>query len=142
MFSDRRARSLKPKSKRYEVWGSSNYGLGNLGIRVFPTGKKTWIYMYRWQGKAKRLSLGAFPAVSVAEAHRRYAELLKLMEMGENPSGRLFDGKVVEKKFFKFSDLCHEYMEKWARLKKKSWRWYEKIIEREFCITMLESPRY
>jgi hypothetical protein len=41
-----------------------------LAIRVSRTGLKTWCFFYTWEGKRVRMSLGGYPAVTVAEAHR------------------------------------------------------------------------
>ena len=63
-LTDRQIKNLKPKKDRYEVWEGNGFG-----IRVFPTGKKSWVYMYRVEGKVKRITFGSYPKMSVAEAH-------------------------------------------------------------------------
>jgi integrase len=45
-----------------------------LAIRVSKTGLKTWCFFFSWNGKRVRMSLGNYPAVSVAEAHTRAIE--------------------------------------------------------------------
>jgi len=51
-----------------------------LAVRVSRTGLKTWCFFYTWQGKRVRLSLGQYPAVSVAEAHTRAIEARSYLE--------------------------------------------------------------
>ena len=84
-FSDRTLKSLKPRDARYSVWEDGVHGLGNLGVRVTPTGRRSWIFMYRWGGKARMLTLGKYPAMSVAEAHKVSAEHQARLDAGEDP---------------------------------------------------------
>ena len=58
-LTDRSVKALKPKAERYEVWEDGRTG---LGVRISPAGRKSWIYMYRFSGKARRMGLGTYPA--------------------------------------------------------------------------------
>ena len=49
-FTDRSINALKPEAERYTVWEDGRTG---LGVRISPRGRKSWIYMYRFQGKAR-----------------------------------------------------------------------------------------
>jgi hypothetical protein len=51
-----------------------------LAVRVSKTGLKTWCFFYTWQGKRVRMSLGNYPAVTVAEAHTRTIEARSYLE--------------------------------------------------------------
>jgi|SRR5665811_1329230 integrase len=51
-----------------------------LAIRVSRTGLKTWCFFYTWEGKRVRMSLGGYPAVTVAEAHTRAIEARSYLE--------------------------------------------------------------
>lgn len=44
---------------------------GGLYLEVVPTGGKLWRLKYRIDGREKRLALGSYPAVSLAEARER-----------------------------------------------------------------------
>ncbi len=54
-FTDRSVSALRPRSERYEVWED---GRTAFGVRVAPSGRKSWIYMYRFNGRARRMTLG------------------------------------------------------------------------------------
>ena len=54
-FTNRAIDALKPKSERFEVWADGHRG---FGLRVSPAGRKTFIYMYRFDGTARRMTLG------------------------------------------------------------------------------------
>jgi len=56
-----------------------------LVVRVRPSGSKTFYYIYRFDGKQKRLTLGTWPAVSLAEAREKHLEALLKLKRGEDP---------------------------------------------------------
>lgn len=74
-------KSAKPKDKPYNL--ADGYG---LVLQVQPTGAKWWRYRYRYLGKAKMLSLGIYPAVSLKEAREKRTEAAKLLAQGIDPS--------------------------------------------------------
>jgi hypothetical protein len=57
-FTDRSISALKPKAQRYEKWEDGRTG---FGVRVSTRGRKSWLYMYRFGGKARRMTLGTYP---------------------------------------------------------------------------------
>src|SRR3546814_14652740 len=56
-----------------------------LYIEVHPSGSKLWRYKYRYMGKQKRLALGRYPDVGLAEALTRRAEARKKLEAATDP---------------------------------------------------------
>jgi len=55
---------------------------------VSPSGGKWWRLKYRFGGKEKRLSLGVFPDVTLADARERRDEARKLLAEGVDPSAQ------------------------------------------------------
>ena len=53
-FTDRGIQAIKPGRKRFELWEDGRTG---LGLRVSPAGRKSWLYMYRFGGKPRRMRL-------------------------------------------------------------------------------------
>lgn len=47
---------------------------GGLWLQVSEAGGKSWLFVFRWDGKRPELGLGAYPAVSLADARRRAEE--------------------------------------------------------------------
>lgn len=69
-----------------------------LALRVTPTGAKSWALLYRRKGDAKkrRLTLGEFPALGLADA-RAMAEAKKVMiRAGTDPAGLVSDYKIAD----------------------------------------------
>ncbi|GKV87740.1 integrase [Pectobacterium carotovorum subsp. carotovorum] len=60
-------------------------GLG-LSLLIEPTGSKSWRFRYRFGGKPKMISFGAYPLVSLAEARKKRDEARKQVLDGINPS--------------------------------------------------------
>lgn len=56
-----------------------------LYLEVHPNGSKLWRYKYRHAGKQKRLALGRYPDVGLAEVRRRRDEARRQLESGIDP---------------------------------------------------------
>ena len=65
-LTETQIRALKPREKLYRV--ADGHG---LTLEVTPNGSKLWRYKYRYMGKQKRLALGRYPDVGLAEARKR-----------------------------------------------------------------------
>lgn len=66
-----------------------------LYVEVFPNGSKLWRFKYRIAGKEKRLALGAWPEVSLAEARQLRDEARKSVREGRDPSHDRKMGKIA-----------------------------------------------
>lgn len=80
-LSDVKIRNLKPKEKQYKV---SDFE--GLYILVKPTGSKLWQMKYRYFGKERLLSFGAYPAVSLAQARKLKEDARSLLAQDIDPS--------------------------------------------------------
>ena len=56
-----------------------------LYLNVSPTGKKSWLYFYRFAGKRREASLGAYPLNSIAKARRVAADFAEQIAAGVDP---------------------------------------------------------
>lgn len=81
MLTDLKLRKLRPAAKLFRVADA-----GGLCIEVAPTGSKLWRYRYRFAGKAKMISLGAWPEVSLAEVRIQHATARAVLRDGRDPS--------------------------------------------------------
>lgn len=63
-------KSLNPKERLYRMTDG-----GGLTLEISPSGSKLWRLRYRHQGKGQMISLGKYPAVSLAEARKKRDEL-------------------------------------------------------------------
>ena len=83
MLTDKVITQAKPKEKLYRL--SDNIGNG-LSLEVSPEGGKRWRFRYRFNGKAKMISLGTYPLVALKEARDRATEARKEVEKGNDPA--------------------------------------------------------
>lgn len=63
-----------PGLKRLDVWDAL---LPGFGLRVSPTGRKVWFVMVRPNGHPTRVTLGTYPAISLADARSAGAEAIR-----------------------------------------------------------------
>jgi hypothetical protein len=133
-FTDAALRGLKPRSQRYEIVEG---GATGLAVRVSIRGIKTFQYLYRFGGKARRLTLciygeGAMvgesaadhdmrglPYLTLADARVRLAEARKLRDGGVDPASVAVQQHRNERKAQTVGELIDAYIEKWAKLHKK-----------------------
>ena len=125
-LTDRQIKNLKSKSQRYEVWEGNGFG-----IRVSTTGKKSWIYMYRFQGRTRRVTFGNYPKLSVAEAHAAYGKTLASLEKGIDPGSSIVISNQENRLFPTVEGLALEYIKKWAKPRKRSWKKDEQMLKKD-----------
>lgn len=129
-FTDRVIKSIKPKDKRFEVFED---GLKGFGLRVGTTGKKTWIVLYR-QGdsKLRRLTLGEYPAMSLAQAHVAHSKALALIDQRIDPRDLEKAAAEVERRAPTVRLLIDEFIERGVKAKgNRTWQEYQRNLEKD-----------
>ncbi len=127
-FTDKGIAALKPKSERYEVWEDGRTG---LGVRVAPKGRRSFVHMYRFDGKARRMTLGTYPVVGLASARVKHASAKEQLSKGIDPGAQQIERKRAERNAETVADLIEEYLEKWARPRKRSADEDERKLKKE-----------
>ncbi len=61
-------------------------GFPGLALRVSYGGAKAWVYFYRLHGKLRRLTLGRWPSMELADAREAWRDARRLVDAGENPA--------------------------------------------------------
>ena len=79
-LSDTKVRSAKPQTKEVKLFDG-----GGLFLLITPTGGKLWRFKYRYAGKEKKLTLGAYPEISLSDARQRREEARRLLANGVDP---------------------------------------------------------
>lgn len=98
-LTDSALKAAKPRDKLYRLPDSNG-----LCLEVTPTGSKLWRYRYRFNGKAKMLALGAYPAVTLLKARQKRDEAREMLNAGTNPG----DSKKAAKQAQKVNGLTFE----------------------------------
>lgn len=71
-FIDTVVRNLPIPDKRTTYWCE---GSPSFGIRVTPNNKKSFIFQYKASGKARMVTIGQYPAITIREARAEYNSL-------------------------------------------------------------------
>jgi integrase len=79
-LTDTAVRNAKPREKSYKL--SDAHG---LYLQVEPSGSKLWRLKYRFHGRERRLSFGAYPVVTLAQARDRQLEARSLLSKDVDP---------------------------------------------------------
>ncbi len=105
-LTDLQIQKLKQWETRYEVPDGNG-----LFVRVSHTGRKTFIYRYRF-GKEKiprRMTLGTYPALTLAKARVMHTQAMQDVINGIDPGAKMHDYKTNLKAEPTFRDLLNEY---------------------------------
>ena len=127
-FTDRGIATLKAKSERFEVWEDGRTG---FGMRVSTRGRKSWLYMYRFNSKARRMTLGTYPRTTLAEARLAFANAKERLSLGEDPGIAHVQQNRESRAAPTVSDLANLYLDKWARPRKRSASEDERILMKD-----------
>lgn len=100
--------SLETKAADYFVWDET---LAGFGVRVMPSGAKTYQCQYRKGGRTRRVSLGRHGVLTVDEARKLAKELLGRVAKGENPAEEISRNRRVPT----VAALCERFFETHAK---------------------------
>jgi integrase len=123
------ARSIEairvPASGQVDYWDADNPG---FGLRVSAGGRKAWIAMYRHGNLKRRLTLGTYPTLSLAEAREKAGRAHHAVQYdGTDPA----TAKKTAREAETFAELAAEYIERHAKRMKRSWRKDVLILEKD-----------
>lgn len=68
---------------------------GGLYLEVAPTGSKRWLWKYRFANKEKRLALGVYPGVTLAQARKARDTARDTLKSGTDPVQAKSDAKLA-----------------------------------------------
>jgi integrase len=98
-----------------------------LGLRLAPSGRKTWFILYRSGGRLRRLTLGTYPALSLADARQQAMTARHTIAQGEDPA--------VQKQTLRHAPtvetIAQQYLDLYAKVHKKSWRNDARLLARD-----------
>ncbi len=103
-------RALKPKAKRYDIFKDNGDG---LAMRVFPSGTKSFMYVYKFSSRLRRMTLGRFPDVSLADANRLHAGALQTLKAGKDPGAIQQKIKQSDYEAESVGELANEFMSRY-----------------------------
>jgi hypothetical protein len=112
-----------PASGQLDYWDADHPG---FGLRVSAGGRKAWVAMYRHGNVKRRLTLGTYPALSLAEAREKASAAHHTVQYeGADPA----TVKKAERTAETFAEIAADYIERHAKRHKRSWRKDVLILE-------------
>jgi integrase len=113
-LSDTKIRKIKPTGKPYKVADEKG-----LHLLVSPSGGKLWRMKYRFDGKEKLLSFGAYPDVPLVRAREKRDEARSLIADGVDPA----DNKRAQKaaKADRAANSFEIIAREWFEARKDKW---------------------
>ena len=127
-FTDAKIRALKPKSSRYEIWEGGRNG---FGIRISPHGRKSWVFMYWFEGAQKRMTFGIYPEMTLEKAHSANAKAREHLIKGIDPNELLLQSNIEHRGSPTVSQMVNEYVEKWAKPRKRTWKEDARMLSKD-----------
>lgn len=120
MLTVEQIRATKPTDHTIELYDSKG-----LRLRVLPSGKRTWSCTYRDHGRWRRKTLGHWPAMGLKEARA----------MRDAARGEAVGAGALTLRAF-----ARQYVDTYARPRKKSWELDQRILERNILPELGDRP--
>ncbi len=112
--------------KRQLIYEENGKG---LAVRVTPAGTKTFVHVYRFEGKLKFYTIGKTTDVSLKDARKISNEVRNKALEGKDPSLEKQLAKINSINDPTFESLANEYIEKYAKKHKKTWKKDQQMLK-------------
>lgn len=112
-LTDKTIKNAKPQDKAYKLFDG-----GGLYLEVTAGGSKLWRLKYHYLGKEKRISLGHYPLITLAEAREKRDDAKKQLLRDIDPSAAKQDNRreIIRNAANTFEAIARE----WHEIKKAS----------------------
>lgn len=124
-LTKRTVENMQPDGRDYLAWDDD---LSGFGIRVFPSGRKSYLVQYRAGGRTRRRSIGQHGALTADEARKEARKLLGDVAKGGNPA----EERRVHLKSPTIASLCDRFLTEYAahHCKPSTQSGYQIVIDR------------
>lgn len=121
-LTDMFIRNLTPPEKTTIWWDEVQ---PSLGVRVTPTGAKSWKVAYRHKGRLRWFTIDKFPAVGLKDARDIAGKIRAQAALGADPQG----SKMAARQGETLKDVAARYVEQHAMKHNKSWRQAKALMD-------------
>lgn len=109
--------ATRPEAERFTVWDNE---LKGYGLRVEPTGTKTFVVRYRPGGgrraPLRQFKVGRYGKLTPEEARDEASRILAAAELGQDPQA----DRAAERRILTVAELCDLYLKEGVATKKES----------------------
>jgi integrase len=127
--------ALKPSNTRREIPDAK---AGGLYFVLQPSGKASWAYRYKVGRASKKLTLGGYPAIGLAEARAAVRKAAAQRDGGVDPAAAKASAKAVvreaaESKPDQIETVVEAFIKRYAmkRTRERSWKETERLLMQE-----------
>jgi len=115
-LTDTAVRAIQPPPAGQVTYHDAT--LPGFGLRVAAGGSRTWTITYRLGRRVRRLTLGRYPRLPVADARAKAKTALSAVALGRDPAAEQHD----EREAATFKELVADCLDRHAKPRKRSWR--------------------
>ena len=116
--------AVKPEGERQlDIYDTRTRG---FLLRVSPAGKKSWCIFYRHNRRNRRLTIGPYPDLSLADARRKAQKELREVAHGKDPAADKREARAADT----FGELAAKYLEA-AKKSKRTWAEDERMLDKD-----------
>jgi integrase len=127
----KRVKALKPEEGRRFALDVPDGHVQGLNLVVHPTGRKSWAFRYRFEGKQKRITFEKrYPELSLGEARAEARGYLERLERGEDPAAATtIEESKPDPTLTRV--VIAEYLARYVRPRARTAREIGRVLERE-----------
>ena len=100
--------------------------LESFGVRVYPSGRRTYVCAYRVRRRKRLASLGRADVLTLDQARKKATAYLGKVASNEDPQDAVEQNRALKR----VDELCDEFIEKHSKKKKKSWKDDKSALDR------------
>ncbi|AWN35871.1 tyrosine-type recombinase/integrase [Methylobacterium radiodurans] len=103
-ITKRLVEAAEPNGRDYFIWCDE---LPGFGIRIFASGRRSYLVQYRANGRSRRATIGLHGALTADEARREAKALLGQVARGEDPA----EERATRRASLTIAELCDRYLD-------------------------------
>ncbi|MCR9148488.1 MAG: integrase arm-type DNA-binding domain-containing protein, partial [Rhodobacteraceae bacterium] len=117
--------ALEIRDRDYLVWDG---GMRGFGVRIYPSGKRTYLVQYRTGRRTRRVTIGQHGVLTAEEARKLARQFLGDVARGSDPSAM----RQAKRRAPTVAGLCDRFLEEYVdeHCKPTTARDYRSIIRR------------
>jgi integrase len=101
-----------------------------LYLRILKSGERRWVLRYKVVGRVRVATFGDAGEIGLADARAKASEWRALVRAGRDPATEQRRKRAEERRLPSVADFASEYIERYAKPNKRSWREDERLLNR------------